>query len=413
MYIFGKYVALPTIVLSVICLVLLIAVIVVLVLYLQANGRVTTVGNSSTVTGQVVPSRYSNKNAISGFQANRNSTLWRMVFVGDFGFAQVNSNTGGTIAYECNVPFLVSNLIENSQSIGQYVVTQNLFGYDAALKDPRVTMTGDWSGASTTTGYGIGGRYFSTTSSTATLVFRPSQMLKNNVQFYALASSARFSISATSNGAAVTVTPSTITPIPSTNIVEYSYSLNNVAWYPVLTITATGATSTTPVTLFGWAQKNDFRSIVNTSLVTATSANIAASVSPTSWLNGGLQVLRPNLMVIQNPISDYTSGIPIEQSAENIKPLLDRCQALSIPVIAVTPPWVGFVSADTQQTFTDTFKAMYAKYSNVMVYDFQADMVSFDTQVSLNLSNTVYTSNYLTPLGGLRMAQGIYNALTQ
>ena len=56
---------------------------------------------------------------------------------------------------------------------------------------------------------------------------------------------------------------------------------------------------------------------------------------------------------------------------------------------------------------------MYAKYSNVMVYDFQADMVSFDTQVSLNLSDTVYTSNYLTPLGGLRMAQGIYNALTQ
>lgn len=416
MFILGQFVDTRLVLwaLVITCLLFLILAIVFLVLYLRSNGESQQIVNSSTVTGQIVPSKYANVQALTPIKVSVQSGSWRRILcVGDDAFGR-NITPDTLNIQNASTPYLLASLLQSSNITS---VSQNVFGYDAALKDTRVTMTGNWlSGASQ---FGIGGRFFSTVNPADTLSFRCAQTQNyTTMVVYCLSTSAAFTLYQATN-TTQTVTPSSLTPIVGTTICRVTY-LTSIApseAFAKLNITATGATSSRPVQIVGIGLESGDPYVTNVCVSNTTSPVLFTPNGPTSLCGAGLTMLNPDVVLFYPPFADYQSGtVSQAQMVAAVKSFLDACAARNIPVLTATPHYgpPAIVNEATQSVYVSALLDLYKTYSNVALYDFRSDVGSFSNQQRLRLSYSTNTTGYnLSYLGGMRLAQGLFNAFFQ
>lgn len=397
---------------GIVFLLLLAVSIAFLVLYLKEAGKVQTVSNASTVTGQIPPQRYfKTQNLGASAAAIRDGSWNRVMIVGDHS-CNYTDTYGNLNLQDVGIPAALGGALMNTQSS---VMVQSIFGYDAALNDSRVTMSGSWDNAPASY-LGIGGRYFCATSATSTLTFRASYTAPTSYYtFYALLSTGTFTINQAGNSTTLGVTAASLTPIPGTNLGTVRYLTDNQP-NPRFVVTATGASASKPVQFFGLMLERGGQ-LINACVGGKNTSALFSTNTPTSLCGDGLTALKPDVIVFYAPISDISApnAQPLSSSIAAVQTFLDICRGMSIPVLAVTPHWVASTTADvaSQTAYANALKTLFASYGNVAVYDLQGDMVSLDVQKQLRLFNKTSNYVYLSNAGGVRAAQGIYNTFFQ
>ena len=392
-----------------IVLIILIAGVVVLgVLYGSVLAQLQTLKTTVSTINVGAPQKSYYKNmGSSNAQAVVNAfnqSGARMLFIGD------NMMTGASSAntYDSRTSSLGNQLADLNYSVqNRNTTSQSFFGYESSMLDKRVVFSNAWTTDSNPL-YGIGGHTMISKVSTGTITFTPDTLISySQTEVYALRTSAAFTVKVGSN-AAVTVTPSSLTPVAG-NIVKQVFNNNNgISAPPVIVITTTGATTSTPVQLFGVSCRlNGIYEVINCGIDT-TSTQIITPSTPTALLGPGLTALAPNLVVIDIGAIDFQSSSQATY-VQNMQNLFAFLTSQNIPFFVITPPWQTNVAESTQTAFVGALKsAMDA--SSIPYLDFQSEMVDLQTQQNLGMSLT--SSSQMTFLGALKCAQDLMIALT-
>ena len=388
-------------------LVLLIAGVVILgVLYGQTTAQLQSLKSTVSTINVGAPQKnyYKNMKNSSAVVNAFNQSGARMLFIGD------NMMTGASSSntYDSRISSLGNQLADLNYCVQDRPTTaQNFFGYESSILDKRVVFSNAW-GVDSSPLYGIGGHLMVSKVNTGTITFTPDTIIPySQTEIYALNTSAAFTVKVGTN-AAVTVTPSSLTPIAGNLVKQVINNNNSISAPPVILITTTGATNSVPVQLFGVScRSNGFYEVINCGIDT-TSSQIINSTTPSALMGAGLSALAPNLVVIDIGAMDFQSSSQATY-VQNMQNLFAYLSSRSIPFFVITPPWQQSSDQGTQTAFVTALKsAMDA--SSIPYLDFQSEMVNLSTQQNLGMSRI--ESDQMTFLGALKCAQDLMVALS-
>lgn len=245
---------------------------------------------------------YYNLTSIPNF---KNSHDGRILCIGDTNFIDGGSIQIGSRNVSAT-PYFLTTLLNNVFNVPY--TSQNFFGSDSSVFDTRVVTDRFGFDSYPASNIGLGGRCYAATNSAASIIFTPDDDVRGaTVEVYALQSSANFTLTMGTNSP-ITVNPSALAPVSGT-IVKYSTTYNGLLQTPAIKITATSATTSRPVQIFGLACRvSGSRDVINGSYTPLTTTAITTSTHPTSILNAGALALNPSLVIIKLGASDYVSN---------------------------------------------------------------------------------------------------------
>ena len=407
MFVYGDFWPGNSAIYVLVVLVLLIAGVIILgILYGEKTAQLQSLKTTvSTINvGAPQTNYYKNMGSNPALVNAFNQSGARMLFIGD------NMMTGASSAntYNSRLSSLSKQFANLNYSVqNRDTTSQNFFGYESSILDKRVLFSNAW-GVDSSPLYGVGGHLMVSRVSNGTITFTPDAIIPySQTEVYALNTSAAFTVKVGTN-AAVTVTPSSLTPIAGNLVKQVINNNNNISTPPVILITTTGATSSVPVQLYGVScRSNGIYEVINCGLDT-TSSQIINSTTPSALMGAGLLALAPNLVVIDIGAIDFQSSSQATY-VQNMKNLFAFLSQLSIPFFVITPPWQKSSDQGTQKEFVIALKTAMDGL-RVPYLDFQSEMVDLTTQQNLGMSRV--DGDQMTFLGSLKCAQDVMIALS-
>jgi len=368
----------------------------------KSNNLQNTV-NAVTVTqtSPSAPSNYHNVSALRSFF--QNAPYLKVLCVGDAMFSTAQSlNSYGRVY---SAPSFLDDMLQWRG--GRNLSTDAFFGYNSALDDGRVFLYGTWGKAPLpSTNFGIGGFPLYTTSATSTLTYQNANIYRNRCQIYVIASSGNFTVYLNNLTTGTAVTTSSLPR--SGNIAIYTVTTPNLI--TSCKFVATGASSTSPCLLFGMIfDSGDNNVMINASVDQSSSSDWIQNNYTTTLLGGGLATINPNLVMINLGAVDIFNGtMSIAEYVQNITTIVNFIKNQGFQCLVILPAWTGKSGEQQYQTALKTA----LDNNTIAYYDLPTDLVSYTVQQQLGYCGQDASIESLSPLGNVRMAQGIYNCLS-
>lgn len=392
----------------IVCVVLSLAAIGVLsYFFVEASKKTNNLQNTVnavtvTQTSPSAPSNYHNVSTLRNFV--QNAPYLKILCVGDDMFSSADSLNSYSRVY--SAPSFLDDILQ--KRAGRSLSTDSFFGYNSAIDDGRVFLSDNWVPASLpSNNFGIGGFPLYTSSATSTLTYQNSSTFRNRCQIYVIASSGNFTVYLNK---ATTGTVVTTSSLPQTgNIAVYTVTSPNLI--VSCKIVTTGASSSKPCLIFGMIfDRADNNVIINASVDGSSSSDWIQNNYTTTLLGGGLAAINPNFVMMNLGAVDINSNnqiLSIASYVQKIMTIVNYITNQGIQCLVILPAWTG--TSGEQQYQTALKSALDS--NTIAYYDLPTDLVSYTAQQQLGYCGQDASTVSLSPLGNVRMAQGIYNCL--